>query len=83
MMSKFLSLSFINLRLEMIIFCPCLTSQDVMTFAAYLGSPPRTAGTNISVLCFQGLSFASGAEIVNSKGFRYQMSNTNEPGGPG
>ena len=54
-----------------------------MTFAACLGSPPRTAGTNISVLCFQGLSFASGAEVVNSKGFRYQMSNTNEPGGPG
>ena len=54
-----------------------------MAFAAGLGSPPRIAGTNISVLGSQGLSFASGAEVVNSKGFRHQMSNTNGPRGPG
>ena len=54
-----------------------------MTFAACLGSPSRTAGTNASVLCLQGSSFASGAEVVNSKGLRYQISNTNESSGPG
>lgn len=78
----YLHLSFISLKMGIII-CPFLTSQGfVSMLTTWLGSPLRRAGTEVSVLFFQEFSFSSGADVANSKAYTCHVGTENESSGP-